>query len=136
MTVVISVGGTPVAGQSFTLTCQATTALSNPTYQWFSDNGTLISSSAVLTINELQESNTGEYSCQVTAGNGADQRYGCGVERIVVQGNFLFTDLGGGIHIIFQAVLYKPFTVIIVIWFMCHLCSFTACYEFHIQLLL
>ena len=87
VTVTISASGTPVADQSFTLTCQATTALSNPTYQWFDDNGTLIGSADVLTINELQESNTGEYSCQVTAGSGANQRYGCGVERIVVQRN-------------------------------------------------
>ena len=89
MTVAISASGIPIAGQSFTLTCTATTTLSNPTYQWFSDNGTLISSSAVLTINELQESNTGEYSCQVTAGNGASERYGCGVERVLVQGNVI-----------------------------------------------
>ena len=128
MTVNISAGGTPVAGQSFTLTCQATTALTNPTYQWFDDNGTLIGSTDVLTINELQESNTGEYSCQVTASSGANQRYGCGVERIGVQGNLLLQTWGEGIHMIFQAVLYKPFTVIIVIWFMRYLCGFTACY--------
>ena len=84
MTVTISASGTPVAGQSFTLTCAATTTLSNPTYQWFSDNGTLVGNSAVLTIPVLLESNTGEYSCHVTAGSGANQRYGCGVEKVVV----------------------------------------------------
>ena len=97
MTVTITASGTPIAGQSFTLTCAATTALSNPTYQWFSDNGTLIGSSAMLTIPTLLESNTGEYSCQVTAGNGAaNQRFGCGVERVIVQGMKLFATTSHG----------------------------------------
>ena len=85
--VAITASGTPVAGQSFTLTCVTTTSLSSPTYQWFSDSGAMIGSSSTLTIDPLLESGTGEYSCQVSAGSGASQRYGCGVERVVVQGN-------------------------------------------------
>ena len=87
VTIRFTASGTPVAGQSFNLTCQATTSLSSPTYQWFSDNGAMIGSSSTLTIDPLLESGTGEYSCQVSAGSGASQRYGCGVERVVVQGN-------------------------------------------------
>ena len=103
VTITISAGGTPVAGQSFTLTCQATTALSNPTYQWFDDSGTMIGSGlSALTISTLRESGSGEYSCQVTAGSGANQRYGCGVERVVVQGNYsgvcLLIPSNNGIH--------------------------------------
>ena len=86
MDVTITPNGTPVAGQSFTLTCQATTTLASPSYQWFDDGGNLVGNVSTLTLNPLLESNTGEYSCQVTAGNGADQRFGCGVTRVVVQG--------------------------------------------------
>ena len=86
MAVTIRSSGTPVAGQSFTLTCEVTTTLMNPTYQWFDDNGNMISSNAVLTLNQLLESNTGEYSCQVSVTDGVDQRFGCEVERVVVQG--------------------------------------------------
>ena len=77
---------TAVAGQSFTLTCQATTTLMNPAYQWFDDSGAMVGSSSTLTLNPLMESNSGEYSCQVSAGSGAGQRFGCGVTRVVVQG--------------------------------------------------
>ena len=84
MDVTVTAGGTPVAGQSFTLTCG--TSLSLPTYQWFSDSGTMIGNSSTLTIDPLLESGTGEYSCQVSAGIEGEQRYGCGVERVAVQG--------------------------------------------------
>ena len=77
---------TAVAGQSFTLTCQATTVLMNPTYQWFDDSGTMVGSGSTITLNPLMESNSGEYSCQVSAGTGADLRHGCGVTRVAVQG--------------------------------------------------
>ena len=94
---ITSSNGTAVAGQSFTLTCQATTTLMNPTYQWFDDSGTMVGSGSTLTLNPLLESNSGEYSCQVSAGSGADQRFGCGVTRVAVQGltkfyinNYLF----------------------------------------------
>ena len=94
---ITSSSGTAVAGQSFTLTCQATTVLMNPTYQWFDDSGTMVGSSSTLTLDTLMESNSEEYSCQVSAGSGADQRFGCGVTRVAVQGltkfyinNYLF----------------------------------------------
>ena len=64
--VTITSSGTPVAGQSFTLTCQATTTLASPSYQWFDDGGNLVGNVSTLTLNPLLESNTGEYSCQVT----------------------------------------------------------------------
>ena len=86
VTVTITPSGTPVAGQSFTLTCQATTTLASPSYQWFNDGGDLVGNVSILTLNPLLESSTGEYSCQVTAGNGASQRFGCGTSRVVVQG--------------------------------------------------
>ena len=95
---ITSSSGTAVAGQSFTLTCHATTALMNPAYQWFDDSGTMVGSGFTLTLNPLLESNSGEYSCQVSAGSGADQRFGCGVTRVAVQGltkfyinNYLFS---------------------------------------------
>ena len=77
---------TAVAGESFTLTCQATTTLMNPTYQWFDDSGAMVDSGSTLTLDPLLESSSGEYSCQVSAGSGADQRFGCGVTRMAVQG--------------------------------------------------
>ena len=83
---ITSSSGTAVAGQSFTLTCQATTVLMNPTYQWFDDSGTMVGSGSTLTLNPLMESNSGEYACQVSAGSGAYQRFGCGVKRVAVQG--------------------------------------------------
>ena len=89
VTVTITPSGTPVAGQSFTLTCQATTALASPSYQWFDDGGNLVGNVFTLTLNPLLESNTGEYSCQVTAGDDVSQRFGCGVSTVVVQGLFV-----------------------------------------------
>ena len=80
-----------MAGQSFTLTCQATTALTSPSYQWFDNSGGMIGSGSTLTLNPLLESSSGEYSCQVTAGSGADQRFGCGVTRVDVQGSHCFS---------------------------------------------
>ena len=89
MAVTITPSGTPVAGQSFTLTCETTTTLASPSYQWFDDGGNLVGNVSTLTLNPLLESNTGEYSCQVTAGSGASQRFGCGVTRVSVQGVFV-----------------------------------------------
>ena len=58
----------------------------NPTYQWFDDSGAMVGNGSTLTLNLLMESNSGEYSCQVSAGSGADQRFGCGVTRVAVKG--------------------------------------------------
>ena len=96
---ITSSSGTAVASQSFNLTCHATTTLMNPipANQWFDDSGTMVGSGSTLTLNPLLESNSGEYSCQVSAGSGANQRFGCGVTRVAVQGltkfyinNYLF----------------------------------------------
>ena len=78
-----------MAGQSFTLTCQATTALTSPSYQWFHNGGRIIGSGSTLTLNPLLESSSGEYSCQVNAGSGAGQRFGCGVTGVGIQGRQL-----------------------------------------------
>ena len=77
-----------MAGQSFTLTCEATTALTSPSYQWFDNSGRMIGSRSTLTLNPPWESSSREYSCQVTAGSGSDQRFGCGVTRVDVQGRY------------------------------------------------
>ena len=98
--VTITSSGTPVADQSFTLTCQVTTSLTSPSYQWFDDSGNMVGSESTLTLNPLLESSTGEYSCQVTAGSGADQRFGCGVTWVAVQ---------GGSFIVTMCILYEDF---------------------------
>ena len=91
VTVTLTSSGIPVAGQSFTLTCETTTTLASPSYLWFDDGGNLVGNvSSSLTLNPLLESSTGEYSCQVTAGSDESQRFGCGVTRVVVQGELMF----------------------------------------------
>ena len=87
--------GTPVAGQSFTLTCSHTTTVANPTstsYQWFHPNGSMAGSEAALTLNPLLESQSGEYSCQVTVTD-ANESFGCGVIGINVQGRNILSSI-------------------------------------------
>ena len=76
--------GTPVAGQSYTLTCDHASTAVNPTYQWFDDTGTMVGTQATYTLNPLMESHSGEYSCLVT--DLSDGMVGCGVYRVTVQG--------------------------------------------------
>ena len=74
----------PVAGGSFTLTCDHGSTASNPTYQWFDDAGNEVGTQATLTRNQLRESHGGEYSCLIT--DQSDGLVGCGVHRVSVQG--------------------------------------------------
>ena len=74
----------PVAGQSYTLTCDHGSTASNPTYQWFNNTGHMVGSDATYTLNPLMESHSGEYSCLVT--DQSDGMVGCGVYRVTVQG--------------------------------------------------
>jgi hypothetical protein len=74
----------PVAGESFTLTCGHGSTATTPTYQWFDNAGTVISTQATLTLNPLLESHTGEYACLIT--DQSDDLIGCGVYRVAVQG--------------------------------------------------
>ena len=74
----------PVAGGSFTLTCDHGSTASNPTYQWFDNAGTVIGTQATFTLNPLRESHSGEYSCLIT--DQSDGLVGCGVHRVSVQG--------------------------------------------------
>ena len=74
----------PVAGGSFTLTCDHGSTAQTPTYQWFDDAGTMIGTQATLTLNPLRESNSVEYSCLIT--DQSDGLVGCGVHRVSVQG--------------------------------------------------
>ena len=74
----------PVAGQSYTLTCNHGSTASNPTYQWFDDAGTMVGTQANYAFNPLMESHSGEYSCLVT--DLSDGMVGCGVYRVTVQG--------------------------------------------------
>ena len=78
----------PVAGGSFTLTCDHGSTASNPTYQWFDDAGNEIDTQATLVLNPLMESDSGEYSCLIT--DQSDGLVGCGVHRVSVQG--MYTD--------------------------------------------
>ena len=82
MTVILN--DAPVAGRNFTLTCIHATSVMNPVYLWLNGSGNSTGSEATLSFTPLLESNSGEYSCMVTDGNG---RVGCGVERLTVQGN-------------------------------------------------
>ena len=74
----------PVAGGSFTLTCDHALTASNPTYQWFDDTSAMVGTQATLTLNPLLESHSGEYSCLVT--DQSNGLVGCGVHRVIVQG--------------------------------------------------
>ena len=80
----ITSSSTPVAGGSFTLTCDHGSTATDPAYQWFDENGAAVGTQATLSLNPLLESNTGEYSCLVT--DQARSVVGCGVERVTVQG--------------------------------------------------
>ena len=84
VSVTITSSSTPVAGGSFTLTCDHGSTATDPTYQWFNESGAAVGTQATLTLNPLLESNTGEYSCLVT--DQARNVVGCGVERVTVQG--------------------------------------------------
>jgi hypothetical protein len=84
ITVTVTSSDSPVAGESFTLTCDHGSTASNPTYQWFNDAGTEVATQATLTLNPLRESNTGEYSCLIT--DQSDGLVGCGLHRVSVQG--------------------------------------------------
>ena len=55
-----------------------------PTYQWFDTSGAMIGTQATLTLNRLNESNSGEYSCLITDQLGG--LFGCGMHRVTVQG--------------------------------------------------
>ena len=74
----------PVAGGSFTLTCDHGSTAQMPTYQWLNNAGTVIGTQATLTLNPLRESHGGEYSCLIT--DQSDGLVGCGVHRVSVQG--------------------------------------------------
>ena len=74
----------PVAGRSFTLTCDHGSTASNPIYQWLDDAGAMVGIQATLTLNPLLESHRGEYSCLVT--DQSNGLVGCGVHRVTVQG--------------------------------------------------
>ena len=87
--------GIPVASQSVTLTCSHSTTVANPTstsYQWFYPNGSMAGSEAALILNSLLESQSGEYSCQVTVTD-ANERVGCGVRGINVQGRTILSSI-------------------------------------------
>ena len=84
VTVAITPSSTPVAGGSFTLTCDHGSTALSPSYQWFNEAGAVIGTQATLTLNLLLESHGGEYSCLVT--DQSDGLVGCGVQRVTVQG--------------------------------------------------
>ena len=84
VTVTVTATSMPVAGESFTLTCDHGSTASNPTYQWFDDAGAMVGTQATLTFNQLLESHSGEYSCLIT--DHSDGLVGCGVHRVTVLG--------------------------------------------------
>jgi hypothetical protein len=84
VTITPSHSDSPVAGESFTLTCDHGSSATTPTYQWFDNAGTEVGTQATLTLNPLLESHTGEYSCLIT--DQSDGLVGCGLHRVSVQG--------------------------------------------------
>ena len=67
-------GGTQIAGENYTLTCQVTGGETTPIlYQWFK-NGSLLTSeessiSSKLFFSPLNEADSGVYTCEVNSGN-------------------------------------------------------------------
>ena len=66
--VTLSGGGTQIAGEDYTLTCQVTGGETmTPTYRWFR-NGSLLTgqTSNTLSFSPLRETDSGVYTCEGT----------------------------------------------------------------------
>ena len=65
----ITASGTPILGQSYSLTCGVTgveNLNSSITYQWTNNNGTQMGTDRVLSFSPLRLSDAGRYTCQAT----------------------------------------------------------------------
>ena len=67
--VVITSGGTPTAGQTYSLDCSVSGTTDPVTYQWFDSNGTQLTSTSQLQFSPLLASDAGTYTCRATVGS-------------------------------------------------------------------
>ena len=67
--VMITSGGTPTAGQNYSLDCSVSGTTDPATYQWFDNNGTLLTNTSQLQFSPLLASHAGTYTCRATVGS-------------------------------------------------------------------